>query len=1245
MNVGTHLAEDRYTILKELGKGSLGAAFLARENTSGLAVVIKFVPESVSRDDRQLADLKRSFQIVHHLEHPHIAAAHVLEHDAGSDRHFLVLEYVEGPSLARILADQEESLLELPRALEICRQVALALDHAHATVLHLNLKPENVLLARDGRVKLTDFRLFPENPAGRGQTGKGDPPNPGQTYLAPERFFRFPPPGPSADRYALAVLFYRIVSGRVPFAADTFRDLMNAVCHTTPANVAALSERQNGILREAMAKDPGRRFATCQAFIEAMEGPIGRMLPRVRGRNRPFVPSPRGGSQPGSWLQRWPLPGRQVLLAASGVVLLVAAVALWSHWDPKRSEWGKWLPSWPVSSTSPTKPSAGKDEIEGETLMLKVSSRPEGASVFLDSRRVGISPLSLGGIPTGRYRLRLEKVDYDPVEVEVELTVDTEVDLALGVRRGAEATTAETDGESSDERGDGETALPPAKTGGTAPTRGKDGAGEPEEKIATTDGPGEEMAAPAGEGTRATADPTDTPEIRRLLAAAEEDLKAMRLSFPKGQNALGKYQAILRQKPGHAQATEGISRVVGHYLDLAARASEDPALATSYLDRAAAILPSDPRIADLRDHLAGRDRPGKPVDRFPEQIAELLQKARKLMARQRATRPPDDNAADTYREVLRLDPENSEAKEGLQQITKDLLELARADMAAGRLTRPENNSAAGRFRRILEWDPDNAWAKAGLEEIVGRYLTLSKEAEASDKKKAADLLALARELLPNDPRLAPPEAPQAAEKAPSEKSVGDAETPPPETDGKTLPGTEDREVASTPSATAATAEEVALTPQERKRLAVLIQSGRRKLADLRLTLPEGDSAASNFQEVLRIDPSSIEGKEGLDQVARKLLELAAADLEAGRLSAPPKRNALERLKGLLGFDPGNRDALVLMEEIVARYVAMARANPAQAAKILAKADTVIAGDERIQEAKRALGLAPPLSEGESSPAGEDSKDAPAANSPPGSTPATTELPPETKPGEEKGADSWVETKTGMAFVRLPGGCFLMGSSTGDSDEEPVHEVCLDPFWMGRHEVTQGEWEAVQGAGENGSHFRSDKRLPVDSVSWEDARGFMEKLNTATGEKFRLPTEAEWEYACRAGTGTPYHFGGVIDTGKANFNGDFALPGQKRGENRQKTTVVESFPANAFGLFDMHGNLFEWVEDWYQRDYYRNSPKKNPLSGDNASSLRVLRGGAWYSHPINARCSYRYRGRPVQRNFGNGLRLVRSAAKP
>jgi len=264
----------------------------------------------------------------------------------------------------------------------------------------------------------------------------------------------------------------------------------------------------------------------------------------------------------------------------------------------------------------------------------------------------------------------------------------------------------------------------------------------------------------------------------------------------------------------------------------------------------------------------------------------------------------------------------------------------------------------------------------------------------------------------------------------------------------------------------------------------------------------------------------------------------------------------------------------------------------------------------------------------------------ATATPPPSPPAAT------RPSSSGGA--FTDATTGMEFVSVKGGCYEMGDTLGDggADEKPVHEVCVDGFSMGKYEVTQGQWQAIMGS--NPSYFKDcGGNCPVEQVSWNDIQDFISRLNSRSGKRYRLPTEAEWEYAAREG-GKKVRFGTGLDrisSDKANFDArtDYKQAYSDVGEYRSKTVSVGSFRPNALGLYDMAGNVWEWCQDWYGDKYYANISRNNP-QGPDSGTYRVLRGGSWYIAPGDVRAANRSGNIPGTRFYGGGFRLVHPAPR-
>jgi formylglycine-generating enzyme required for sulfatase activity len=214
----------------------------------------------------------------------------------------------------------------------------------------------------------------------------------------------------------------------------------------------------------------------------------------------------------------------------------------------------------------------------------------------------------------------------------------------------------------------------------------------------------------------------------------------------------------------------------------------------------------------------------------------------------------------------------------------------------------------------------------------------------------------------------------------------------------------------------------------------------------------------------------------------------------------------------------------------------------------------------------------------------------------------------------------ITNNLGMKMLWCPPGEFLMGSP---ENENQVQVQISKGFWMARTPVTQGQWQALMG--NNPSYFKGSKDLPVEQVSWDDAVEFCDKLNAQeslpSGYRYALPTEAQWEYACRAGTTTPFHFGSALNGTEANCDGTWPYGTEIKGPYLERTTVVGSYPPNAWGLYDMHGNVSEWCEDMY----------------DASGSSRVGRGGSWLLSASDCRAANRSWSDPGRRSNLLGFR--------
>ncbi|MFM6727373.1 MAG: formylglycine-generating enzyme family protein [Dolichospermum sp.] len=235
----------------------------------------------------------------------------------------------------------------------------------------------------------------------------------------------------------------------------------------------------------------------------------------------------------------------------------------------------------------------------------------------------------------------------------------------------------------------------------------------------------------------------------------------------------------------------------------------------------------------------------------------------------------------------------------------------------------------------------------------------------------------------------------------------------------------------------------------------------------------------------------------------------------------------------------------------------------------------------------------------------------------------------------------------LKTIAVPAGIFLMGSPKNEegnrNEERPQHEVTIKPFLMSEYPITQAQWRAVAALEKvnidleaDPSCFKGDNR-PVECVSWSHAQEFCARLSRMANKAYRLPTEAQWEYACRAGTTTPFYFGETITTELANYDGYYTYGDGLKRVGRQQTTDVGTFPPNAFGLHDMHGNVWEWCQDTWHENYV-NAPEDGS-DWTSQGSRKVLRGGSWYDIPRNCRSASRNWDIAGLGSNGNGFRVV------
>jgi formylglycine-generating enzyme required for sulfatase activity len=259
-------------------------------------------------------------------------------------------------------------------------------------------------------------------------------------------------------------------------------------------------------------------------------------------------------------------------------------------------------------------------------------------------------------------------------------------------------------------------------------------------------------------------------------------------------------------------------------------------------------------------------------------------------------------------------------------------------------------------------------------------------------------------------------------------------------------------------------------------------------------------------------------------------------------------------------------------------------------------------------------------------------------------PAETASAPE---AEKTAASGFQDCAQCPAMLAVPAGTFMMGSPTSElfRGAETQHRVTVPAFAIGKYEVTFEEWDACVADGGCGGFKPDDQgwgrgKLPVIGVSFDDAQAYIAWLNAKTGKHYRLPSESEWEYAARGGGAAAFSFGDSITSEQANYDGSTGYNGGAPGPNRQKTIAVGSFPANAFGLYDMHGNVWEWVQDCWSDEYTAANPSDGkPFLGNDCNG-RVMRGGSWEDYAGDVRAAARVGSNRDDQTWADGFRVAR-----
>ncbi|MBF0445956.1 MAG: protein kinase [Magnetococcales bacterium] len=864
MEVGSILAE-RYLIKAHLEMAIFDNVYLAKDMEQEQTVIVKAIHQQISNDDKALTYLKRNYLLHRDLDHPAIVKMLALEFDQYFSQYFIVEEFIDEINLVTHRLSFSDHKIPLQEAIIIARKIADALDYINKTMMHSNLRPENILLTKDGQIKLINFGMVPEVLAKemrirvlrQGQQS----PRHLYGYMAPEQFF--PPSSQEADRYSFAVILYEIIAGHMPFEQSTFQGLMNAISYYTPPTIPHVGNRCNKALTQAMAKSPTERYSTSMKFVDDLGVAPLSFLPEI---TQPLAIKVVGGvlitvglswyfisDQTGDISQDTSHAMKRTTLAIAPQLPIHKrqATAPTPAFVPTPVPTPTIIPTpvptptiipTPVPTPFNSIPKSQDGRINSVipqklTALLEVKTEPEGVNVLLDNEFVGNTPVIVGRVGRGEHKLKLEKAGFYPIEMEINIEADTVIRMSL-------------------------------------------------------------------------------PKMSTPAAVEQPITKQRDIQTPEEQIYAPKTQTTPFQQP---------------------TAKPPPPL-------------SDQKWSQQEsDHI----------------IRDLLNRAQLNLDASRLTVPKGRNAVERYQAVLQIDPDNSEAMEGLRYIADKLTQMADDDMEGWRLSSPPGQNALSKLRAAIQLDPSNTNAQIGLKKVVGKYLDMAYKYRHIPNQ-AEDFINKAQAVIPDDPRILITRSdifPNAQVNTGTTISVTSPE------DSKISAAkivtlhkeqSQSTTVQLTQQPTIAP-EEITSTDSEPPK----IEQQPKQIQTPVLTIEDGGDADNSVQTkgtnivehylaILARDPENIAAKKRLQTITPLLLRMADKDISQWRLTSPPGSNALEKLRTILKLQPDNQEATKMVKKIVGRYIRQAykfRQDPSQAASFLTKAEAILPDDTRIKIAR------------------------------------------------------------------------------------------------------------------------------------------------------------------------------------------------------------------------------------------------------------------------------------------------------
>ncbi|MCK4413967.1 MAG: SUMF1/EgtB/PvdO family nonheme iron enzyme [Candidatus Eisenbacteria sp.] len=1231
------LLAGRWQLEEERGRGGMGVVFRARDaKLRTRTVAIKILSEQLEGSQEGIERFLREAETVAGLNHQSIVQ--VLDVGEEQGRHFIVMEWNEGKDLGQIL--EEGGAWDLERAYPLFRQVFQAVSYAHRHgVIHRDLKPSNILMTHEGLVKIVDFglaRMATESELSKTGYGLGT-----LAYMPPEQRRDAKRADHRSDIYALGKTVYHILTGEVPDPVDPdalpagIRSAVMKALKPTPADRwFSVDEFQRGIEegvtqpragkpdREQAEPEPGK-CSECGLLntedARFCEG-CGSGLFRI-------CPNPFCGKELRIGLEFCRYCGTNIEDEAAYQEHITHAEKLLQQKQYGRSEKEARLALKRRADDSKAqgliREAREKAKCVEELKQQMQRSSDEGA---FDAAEKHI-----------RSALELAPQDEDLLE-----------HLRTFPRRRTEWGVARTAGQLEESLAGKHWAAVLSQAGEIIELAGEE-EWEEGSLVQTTRARAEQLKGEASErlaDLKRTISDIEARIGRGYLREAGELLSQVRREHPRDEIIPAK-QAELERR---TQEVEGLKRELNaawekhQYKDTAR-------LAGKLLE----YLPEDEELPRLREEAESRH----------EQFRERMNKARTLRREHRYTETLSllDELVAECPENVRAVQLQEEAKNEQQRIVH-ALERAEQALAQGDLSK-----AQGRIKEVLGIWPQETRAH----EFQGRLHAAHRAAARRHAIRVGITvgavaavaaivavvftiqdnrghLSLAKQALAvGDSELAHRELNQAHGLGVSEEarrstaesigglllSQGDSLLQVEQWDAARRRYSEARRLGGTPATEAAvrTAALKELADREIERLrgesARLEQAGRfddavamlRKIVAVRseetvgveTRVGEIQKRAQRIATITSLTGSIragiAEGTEPSLQAAEEaFVELMRLDAMGAEVAGFGKRIAtmrdeLERRRE--GERRRQQRVAYLIAGVESDIGRGTIASLAQAEEVLEDLKELDPTEERIIELERGVRA------------------------------ARHHLLPE---GAQAGQQAAVELSPGVRieFVWIPAGRFGMGSPRDererDTDESPVHEVEItEGFWLGKYEITQSQWQGVMGT--SPSSFAGGG-LPAEWVSWTDCVEFIGRLNQAAGRRiYRLPTEAEWEYACRAGSQTPFSFGE-----DRSVLGEYAW---FKGNSGSDTHAVGKKRPNAWGLYDMHGNVSEWCQDWFDNDYYASSPRQDPL-GPTTGSQRVLRGGCYYRLHSDCRSANRRAHKPGVCSHLVGVRLARTA---